>query len=91
MTEPEMANALAAVRTTTDIGALSDADFIIEAATENLALKQKILKELESITQPACIIATNTSSVSITKLAATLLRQIVSLGCIFSIRSPSWP
>ena len=48
------------------------ADFVIEAATENLGLKQKIFKEIESIAKPSAIIATNTSSVSITKLAATL-------------------
>jgi 3-hydroxybutyryl-CoA dehydrogenase len=65
--------ALAAITTTTDGARLAGADFIIEAATENLGLKQKILKEIESIAKPSAIIATNTSSVSITKLAATLV------------------
>ncbi|MEH2474276.1 3-hydroxybutyryl-CoA dehydrogenase [Nitrobacteraceae bacterium AZCC 2161] len=72
MTEEAKTAALSLIRTTTDLRDLSEADFIIEAATENLALKQKILKEIETIAGPSCIIATNTSSVSITKLAATL-------------------
>jgi len=72
LTEDVKTKALAAITTTTDAAKLSAADFIIEAATENLALKQKILKEIEAIAKPSAIIATNTSSVSITKLAATL-------------------
>ncbi len=72
LTEDVKTKALAAITTTTDAAKLSTADFIIEAATENLGLKQKILKEIESIAKPSAIIATNTSSVSITKLAATL-------------------
>lgn len=51
---------------------LSGADFLIEAATENLQVKQLILKELDKLSRPEAIIATNTSSVSITKLAASL-------------------
>jgi 3-hydroxybutyryl-CoA dehydrogenase len=72
LTEDVKTAALAAISTTTDIAKLAAADFIIEAATENLGLKQKILKEVEAIAKPSAIIATNTSSVSITKLAATL-------------------
>jgi len=83
LTEAQMAAALAAIRTTTELKDLSGADFIIEAATENLALKQKILKEIESIASPSCIIATNTSSVSITKLAATLAQPGRFVGMHF--------
>jgi 3-hydroxybutyryl-CoA dehydrogenase len=83
LTEAQMAAALAAIRTTTELKDLSGADFIIEAATENLALKQKILKEIESIAGPSCIIATNTSSVSITKLAATLAQPGRFVGMHF--------
>jgi 3-hydroxybutyryl-CoA dehydrogenase len=72
LTEAAKIAALAAITTTTDASKLATADFIIEAATENLGLKQKILKEVEALAKPSCIIATNTSSVSITKLAATL-------------------
>jgi len=72
LTEAVKTAALAAITTTTDAAKLAAADFVIEAATENLGLKQKILAEIESIAKPSAIIATNTSSVSITKLAATL-------------------
>jgi 3-hydroxybutyryl-CoA dehydrogenase len=72
LTEDVKTAALAAITTTTDAAKLGTADFIIEAATENLGLKQKILKEIEGIAKPSATIATNTSSVSITKLAATL-------------------
>jgi 3-hydroxybutyryl-CoA dehydrogenase len=72
MTDEAKTVALSLIKTTTDLRDFSEADFIIEAATENLALKQKILQEVETIAAPSCIIATNTSSVSITKLAATL-------------------
>src|SRR5579871_111397 len=72
LTEDVRTAALAAIATTTDASKLAAADFVIEAATENLGLKQKILQEIEGIARPSAIIATNTSSVSITKLAATL-------------------
>ena len=72
LTEDVKTAALAAITTTTDAAKLGTADFIIEAATENLGLKQKILKEIEGIAKPSATIATNTSSVSITKLAAML-------------------
>lgn len=75
--------ALASITTTTDMKALAGADFIIEAATENLGLKQTILKEVEAIAAPSCIIATNTSSVSVTKLAATLARPDRFIGMHF--------
>jgi len=61
---------LSRIRTTTKPDDLSAADLIIEAATENEALKVAILKNLEGIAKPAAIIATNTSSISITRLAA---------------------
>jgi 3-hydroxybutyryl-CoA dehydrogenase len=75
--------ALKSIATTTDAAQLAKADFIIEAATENLVLKQKILKEIEAIAKPNCIIATNTSSVSITKLAATLAQPSRFVGMHF--------
>ena len=81
--EADKSAALAAIATTTDIKQLAQADFIIEAATENLGLKQKILQEIESIAAPSGIIATNTSSVSITKLAATLANPGRFIGMHF--------
>ena len=83
LTEAAKTAALAAISTTTDLGKLAAADFIIEAATENLGLKQKILKEVEAIAAPGCIVATNTSSVSINKLAATLTQPGRFVGMHF--------
>lgn len=71
-TEDEKQEILSRIEATTDQSRLAEAGFLIEAATENLELKQKILKDLEGVTKPGSIIATNTSSVSVTRLAATL-------------------
>jgi 3-hydroxybutyryl-CoA dehydrogenase len=62
----------ASINGTTEQRGLGNCDFLIEAATENLEIKQRILKELDAVAKPGSIIATNTSSVSITKLAASL-------------------
>src|SRR5690606_4219649 len=48
----------------------SDCDLIIEAIVENLDVKKKVFQELETITKPECILASNTSSLSITSIAA---------------------
>jgi 3-hydroxybutyryl-CoA dehydrogenase len=75
--------ALARIAGTTDIAQLANADFIIEAATENLELKQRILKEVDGVAKPGTIIATNTSSISITKLAASMSRPQQFVGMHF--------
>ena len=62
--------ALKCIDGTTDYGALRKCDFVIEAATENEALKVKILKQVDEFAKPEATMATNTSSISITKLAA---------------------
>jgi 3-hydroxybutyryl-CoA dehydrogenase len=64
--------ALARITGSTDYAALADADLVIEAATENPALKFKILQQAEGVVRPDAIVATNTSSISITQLAAVL-------------------
>jgi len=66
------AEILARIRTTSGVESLAPADMIIEAATENETLKIKILQNLDGIARPDAIIATNTSSISITRLAAVL-------------------
>lgn len=63
---------LSRVRGAVEVNELHACDFLIEAATENLRVKQSILKSLDAIARPDSIIASNTSSVSITKLAASL-------------------
>jgi 3-hydroxybutyryl-CoA dehydrogenase len=64
--------ALARITATTDYAALADVDLVIEAATENPAIKFKILQQIEGVVRADAIIATNTSSISITQLAAVL-------------------
>jgi 3-hydroxybutyryl-CoA dehydrogenase len=63
--------ALALIRGTTAYADLTGAELVIEAATENEGLKLRILKEIDAIVAPTAIIASNTSSISITKLAAS--------------------
>ena len=68
------------INTTLDLNeALSQAQFVVEAASENLALKQKIFQDLDSLSQPDTILATNTSVISITEIArnARLRERIV--------------
>lgn len=64
--------ALACIDTSTDYQRLATADVVIESATENSELKAAILKQIEAVARPDAIIATNTSSISITALAAQL-------------------
>jgi 3-hydroxybutyryl-CoA dehydrogenase len=75
--------ALARIDGTTDYGALSGCDFVIEAATENEALKVRILQQVDGIARPDAIVATNTSSISITKLGAATKRAQRFIGMHF--------
>ncbi len=68
---------------TTDRAKLSDCDLVIEAATENEELKVKILKDLCAKLSPRTLVATNTSSISITKLAAATDRPDRFIGMHF--------
>ena len=64
--------AIARVQTSTDYSHLNVADIVVEAATENLELKLRILKQITQYVRPTCVIATNTSSLSITQLGASV-------------------
>jgi len=75
--------ALNCIAGTTDYGALRKCDFVIEAATENETLKVKILKQVDAFAKPEAIVATNTSSISITKLAAATQRPQRLIGMHF--------
>jgi 3-hydroxybutyryl-CoA dehydrogenase len=72
ITEDEAASALHRIHCTTDYAALNDADWVIEAATENLELKLRLLKQIAEHVSADCVIASNTSSLSITQLAASV-------------------
>jgi 3-hydroxybutyryl-CoA dehydrogenase len=75
--------ALNCIDGTTDYGALRKCDFVIEAATENEAVKVKILRQVDEFAKLEAIIGTNTSSISITKLAAAMKRPQRLIGMHF--------
>jgi 3-hydroxybutyryl-CoA dehydrogenase len=75
--------ALNCIDGTTDYGALRKCDFVIEAATENEAVKVKILEQIDEFAKPEATVATNTSSISITKLAAATKRPQRLVGMHF--------
>ena len=83
MTAAQKDAAMARISTATDSSALGDSDLVIEAATENLALKLKIFGDLDAAMKPDAILASNTSSISITKLAAATKRPSQVIGMHF--------
>ena len=72
ITAAEAADAIARVKAVPQLDTFAACDVLIEAATENVRIKQQIVRDLAAVAKPDAIMATNTSSVSITKLAATL-------------------
>ncbi|MFL9935542.1 3-hydroxybutyryl-CoA dehydrogenase [Paraburkholderia sp. RL18-103-BIB-C] len=85
------AAALARIETSTDYQRLRDANIVIEAATENNDLKVRILKQIESVARPDAIIASNTSSISITALGAALADPSRFIGMHFFNPVPMMP
>ena len=83
LTPEQKAAALARITASTDYAALAPAQLVIEAATENEALKIRILGQLDAQLAPEVIVATNTSSISITQLAATTRRADRFIGMHF--------
>ncbi|MBS1216425.1 MAG: hbdA, partial [Proteobacteria bacterium] len=83
MTATDKAAVLARIKTTTKIDDIAGADLVVEAATENLDLKLKIFASLDAAAKPDAIIASNTSSISITKLAAATKRPAQVIGMHF--------
>jgi len=75
--------ALARIVGTTDYDALKAVDLVIEAATENQELKYKILRQADALARPSAILASNTSSISITQLAAVTSRPEAFIGMHF--------
>ena len=75
--------AIARIQGSTSYDALGTADLIIEAATENEGLKLRILKQLDAVAKPDAICASNTSSISITQLAAGMSRPAAFIGMHF--------
>jgi 3-hydroxybutyryl-CoA dehydrogenase len=71
------------IRTTTELAAFSEAAFVIEAVTEDVAVKTEVFKSLDQIAPPNAILASNTSSISITKLGAATKRPDKVIGMHF--------
>lgn len=83
MTAEDRDAILGRITTTTDFEQVKDADLVIEAVSEEMEVKKEILTHLCSILQPEAIIATNTSSLSITELAAATKRPEKVIGMHF--------
>jgi 3-hydroxybutyryl-CoA dehydrogenase len=74
---------LARIRAATDLAAVAGADLVVEAVVESLSVKAEIFRELDRITAPHSILASNTSSISITKLGACTRRPEQVIGMHF--------
>ena len=84
MTEEAKATALANISTYTDMAAaVKDADLVVEAATENVDLKMNIFKQLDELAPEKTILASNTSSISLTRIAAHTKRPGKVIGMHF--------
>ena len=74
---------IARIKTTTDMSALSEAFIVVEAVIEDLAVKSEVFKALDALTKPDAILASNTSSISITRLGAVTERPDKIIGMHF--------
>ncbi len=83
MTEEQKAAILVRIKTTTKLEDLEDCTLIVEAATENFEIKKQLFEKLDEITSEECILASNTSSISITKIAAVTSRPDKVIGMHF--------
>jgi 3-hydroxybutyryl-CoA dehydrogenase len=89
--EAEIEPALARIKTGTDYALLSDCDMVIESATENEGIKRDILKRAIEHMPADALLSTNTSSISITRLAANTDRPDRFCGCHFMNPVPAMP
>lgn len=83
LSEEEKQSIIGRIRTTTELEALRDASIVIEAITEDFGAKAEVFKSLDQITGPDTILASNTSSISITKLGAATQRPGKVIGMHF--------
>ncbi|MBS1645398.1 MAG: 3-hydroxybutyryl-CoA dehydrogenase [Bacteroidetes bacterium] len=84
LTEEQKAEALGRIKTYTEMAeAVKDADLVVEAATENIDLKTKIFQQLDQLAPAKCILASNTSSISLTRIASFTKRPSQVIGMHF--------
>jgi 3-hydroxybutyryl-CoA dehydrogenase len=81
--EQEKEEILSRIRPTTSLEDAAEVDFVVEAATENMAIKSEIFRKLDAICKPGVILATNTSSLPITEIAAVTARPELVIGMHF--------
>ena len=83
LAQGDMDATLARIKGSTDLGDMAEADFVVEAATENEPLKLKIFETLDSVCKPDVILSTNTSSIPIGRIAARTKRPEKVIGMHF--------
>ena len=83
MTEDQKQGILGKIKTTTSFADLKECFLVVEAATENFEIKKQIFQQLDEITNPECILSSNTSSISITKIGAVTKRPDKVIGMHF--------
>jgi 3-hydroxybutyryl-CoA dehydrogenase len=83
LTDEQREAALANITTANEVAAAADADFVVEAVVENLEIKERVFVELDERTRPEVILASNTSSISITELGAVTHRPDKVIGMHF--------
>lgn len=83
LTDEQREAALTNITTATKVAAAAEADFVVEAVIESLEVKQQVFAELDECTQPEVILASNTSSISITELGAVTHRPEKVIGMHF--------
>ena len=91
ISEEEKDQILSRLQLTTDLTVADEADFIIEAATENMEIKTKIFQQLDRYARPNVILASNTSSLPITEIAAVTNRPSQVIGMHFMNPVPVMP
>jgi 3-hydroxybutyryl-CoA dehydrogenase len=84
-------DAVARLRLTTELADLADCEVVIEAAFEDLAVKQQLFRDLEQVVRPDAVLATNTSALSVTEIAAVLERPERAVGMHFFNPAPLMP
>ena len=88
MTEETKEDILSRISGTTDMSLAADCDLVVEAAIENMKIKKEIFAELDSICKPETILASNTSSLSITEVASATSRPEKIIGMHFFNPAP---
>ena len=89
--QPARDDAMSRLRTTTEVADLAGCDLVIEAAFEDLGVKQQLFRELEAAVRPEAVIATNTSALSVTEIVSVLEARERAVGMHFFNPAPLMP